>query len=133
MSGVPPLPAPSGPPRCPQCGALNPPTSTGRPAEWCSQCLAPLTVAPEPEPVAPPPPTPAAPPPRPADAPAVALDPAMVDRMLIELRASEPNPWLERSEQVSGKGARLAFAVLAGITVLVIVLALAWVIGALVA
>jgi len=123
------LPPPTGPPRCPSCGALTPAGSVGRAAQWCSLCHAPLHEA-----VASVPANDAAegqhvPPPNeqtPAESTDLVggdLDEGLVEQMLVELRASDDDPWVRRSSSMTrGRQVALGVAVALGIILLILVI-----------
>jgi len=132
------LPVPSGPPRCPVCGALTPTGESGRPAQWCSQCHTPLHVAPAGElrPVAAVQPGAETPTPilTPIPTPETAgqLDEGWVDQMLIELKATDDDPWVGRSSRFSGRTQKVLLGVAVGAGIILVLLIGAAIVGRLV-
>ncbi len=128
------LPVPTGPPRCPVCGALTPAGESGRPAQWCSQCHTPLHVTPAEEvrPVSEVQPaaeilTPI------ATAPTAGpLDEGWVDQMLIELKATDDDPWVGRSSRFSGRTQKALLGVAVGAGIILVLLIGAAIVGRLV-
>ena len=118
------LPVPSGPPRCPVCGALTPAGESGRPAQWCSQCHTPLHVTPAEEvrPVAEVQPAAEIPTPIATAPTAGPLDEVWVDQMLIELKAADEDPWVGRSSRFSGRTQKVLLGVAVGLGVVLVLL-----------
>jgi len=127
------FPVPSGPPRCPVCGALTPTGESGRPAQWCSQCHTPLHVTPADEvrPFAAVQPTPI-PTPIPTPETAGQLDEGWVDQMLIELKATDDDPWVGRSSRFSGRTQKVLLGVAVGAGIILVLLIGAAIVGRLV-
>ena len=130
------LPTPSGPPRCPVCGALTPSGESGRPAEWCSLCLAPLRDVPS---------QPASSESRLSDVgretnsvgkvesldepPAEALDERVVEQMLIELQSSDQDPWLARARHWGSRRRRIVLGAVVALALVLVILVLTTIVG----
>ena len=123
------LPPPTGQPRCPSCGALTPAGAVGRAAQWCSLCHAPLhSAAPAVQIEQVQPHDRDALPATTNDLVGGELDDGVVEQMLVELRASDDDPWVRRSAGMT-RGRQVALGIGVALGIIVVILVITAVVG----